>query len=289
MLKYFRMKPAAYKNNTFRESDSGMAFTFAALIPYAAALVVTLLLGGTARIYGNLFVTQLSYLGIALWFGLRSKKGLSAFVVNKFEVKYLFLAIGLLYGMLFGLGYLNELFTDLIKAEGVSVPLDTPAQFVLTLVAVGILPGIMEEILFRGVILSGLSRIKTVYAVLLNGALFSLFHTNPAQTIYQFITGAVFALVVLRSGSIIPTIVMHLLNNLTVLFITYFAPEANVYNLYTIISGVLVFAACFIYLVFFDRKEAPAKENSQGLKYFFIYGGIGIAVCSALWVVSLFS
>lgn len=191
--------------------------------------------------------------------------------------------------MLFGLGYLNELFTDLIKAEDVSVPLDTPAQFVLTLVAVGILPGIMEELLFRGVILSGLSRIKTVYAVLLNGALFSLFHTNPAQTIYQFITGAVFALVVLRSGSIIPTIIMHLLNNLTVLFITYFAPEANVYNLYTIISGVLVFAACFIYLVFFDRKEAPANENSQGLKYFFIYGGIGIAVCAVLWVVSLFS
>jgi len=289
----FAVKPAAYRNDAFGMRRAGEAFSLGALVPYALVFFVQLLFTGTAYTYAALAVTQFAYLGIAAYFCIRAKRGLSCFAVKKFNIKYLFLALGLFYGVLFGLGYLNELFVALLKKAGlnynpVSVPLDTPGQFVLSLFFIGILPGICEELMFRGIILSGTSGMKTVYAVLLNGAMFALFHQNPAQTVYPFITGCVFALLALRSGSILTTMFMHVLNNVFIVVAEYFFKGVNFFNVYTIVSGMVVFAACFIYLAVFDRRENAVNENGGKVKYFFLYASVGIAVCAVFWALSLF-
>lgn len=288
-----KVKPAAYRNDAFGMRTAGTAFSLAVLVPYALVFFVQLIFTGTAYTYATLAVTQLSYLGIAVYFCVRAKRGLSCFAVKKFNIKYLFLAFGLFYGVLFGLGYLNELFVGLLKKAGlnynpVNVPLDTPWQLVLSLIFVGILPGICEELMFRGIVLSGTSGLKTVYAVLLNGVMFALFHQNPAQTVYPFITGCVFALLALRSGSILTTMLMHVLNNVFIVVAEYFFKGVNFFNVYTIVSGVIVFAACFMYLLFFDRRENAANGNGGRVKYFFLYASVGIAVCAVFWALALF-
>jgi sodium transport system permease protein len=81
----------------------------------------------------------------------------------------------------------------------------------LTFVAVG---AISEEIAFRGFILSGLQqRFRPATAIFLSSFLFALSQMNVFQFVPHFLLGAVLGFLVLRTGSLLPGIVLHLLYN----------------------------------------------------------------------------
>ncbi|MDR3318197.1 MAG: CPBP family intramembrane metalloprotease [Clostridiales bacterium] len=86
-------------------------------------------------------------------------------------------------------------------------------EVVLYTVGIALLPAFGEELLFRGLLLNGTKKIGTVFAVLLNGALFALYHMNPDQLIHQFVLGVVLAYFVLRTGSLWVGIIGHFSNN----------------------------------------------------------------------------
>ena len=71
-----------------------------------------------------------------------------------------------------------------------------------------------EEVCFRGVILGGLLAHRTrIKAIVWSSVLFALFHANPWQFPAALILGLVFAWWVIRTGSLIPAIAGHALNN----------------------------------------------------------------------------
>lgn len=71
-----------------------------------------------------------------------------------------------------------------------------------------------EEVLFRGLILRGFAlRYSTRRAIWLSALLFAGFHLNPWQFIGALTAGVVFAWWVIRTGSLIPVLVCHALNN----------------------------------------------------------------------------
>jgi uncharacterized protein len=73
---------------------------------------------------------------------------------------------------------------------------------------------ITEEVLFRGVILTGfLDNYKPLEALLLSSWLFAFIHLNPWQFPTAFLLGMLLGLLYMRSGSIIPSIVCHALFN----------------------------------------------------------------------------
>ncbi len=291
------------KYEDFNTAESGLSFTLTVVCPYALMLIVTAVFQfGLNDTQSSLYLlcayaaTQLSYFGVAAFIA-RQKGGLAALRVEKFHLKYIVLALALSYGMLFGLGYLNELFVGALQdaglhVEGVSPPIGTPVEFFFSLLFVGLMPAFFEEALFRGAILRGTGYMNVWAAMCINGAMFALFHQNPAQTIYPFLTGCVFALAALRSGSIFPSVIMHGVNNLTILFVSYFAPQADLYNVATLATGLIAFVAAFVYLAFFDKEKDPAAEKlaaPQPLhgKYFLYFAAVGMVLCAVSWVVSL--
>lgn len=77
-----------------------------------------------------------------------------------------------------------------------------------------VLPAVCEELTFRGFILGGLRRRFGPWgAVGLSSFLFALYHFNVFQFLPAFVLGAVLALVTLRSGSVVPAMLFHLLHN----------------------------------------------------------------------------
>ena len=292
---------ANYDNGNFIEQDGGVAFSLASFFPYVTALIFTLLcsIAGFGNqenpvfVYSMYLANQLAIFIVLVYFvKTKNQNPLKLFAVKKTEIKYYLIAIALLFGLLFGVGYLNILFTNFLESVGleygeVSVPLNNPLQLVFTIIIIGVFPPIMEELLFRGLILFSLSRLKSWVAIILCGGLFSLFHQNPAQTIYQFITGCVFALIVIKSGSLLPAIVMHLINNIFVIISEYFGFSANCYNAYTISIGLVLFVVTIAYLIFFDKNENKSKEKAN-IKHFFMGGILGIIFCLIMWFVSLF-
>lgn len=291
------------KNEEFNPAESGIAFSLAVLVPYVVLLLVGTVFfacGGSAEsdVYTYLVsvAAQLSYLTIIL-FVARQKGGLRAFRAGKFHFKYILVGLLLCYGMLFGLGYLNELFVGVLTDAGLSysavtVPLSGAGRFVLSLFVYALLPAVCEELLFRGAVLRGTDFMKIWQIALLNGLAFALFHQNPAQFVYPLITGSMYALVALRAGSALPCILMHAVNNLLILILSYFAPDASLHNAATVVTALICFVAAAAYLVFFDKKPVYAAEGLEpetpiAGKYFFLFAAAGAAMCVVAWITSL--
>ncbi len=83
----------------------------------------------------------------------------------------------------------------------------------LTAVAFVLVAPILEELIFRRILLRRLLGLGDVSAVVLSALAFALFHANLYQTAYAFLLGLVFGAVVLLTGSIRDTILLHMLIN----------------------------------------------------------------------------
>lgn len=74
---------------------------------------------------------------------------------------------------------------------------------------------ILEECLFRGAIEGHLLRTwqRPWLAVTVSALVFGLIHMNPVQMVFAFLAGLVFGWLYYRTGSVLPGIVGHILNN----------------------------------------------------------------------------
>jgi sodium transport system permease protein len=85
---------------------------------------------------------------------------------------------------------------------------------VWAMVSLVLLPAVCEELAFRGFILTGLRRrLRPWTAIGLSSFLFALYHMNVFQFLPTFLLGGVLALLTVRSGSILPAVLFHLLHN----------------------------------------------------------------------------
>lgn len=281
---------------------SGLTFSLAAILPVLLSFVFLLILAfsGVASqenytekdwyIYASYLLPQLA-MAIIIFLYFRAKK-----TTIKAEVKaqnchwkYYVLAIALQFG-LFSLSSLNNLFLEFLKNFGyqdTSLLLPSMEGFGLigVLLVVAVLPAIFEEMIFRGLLFKGLKSFGSVGAVLLCGGLFALYHQNPAQTIYQFCCGVAFALVVLRAGSIFPTMLSHFLNNALILILTKF--EITEFPLPTTIVMICLSAVCLIasltYLIF-SKNTGKAPTDKKEKKTFFVFAALGIFVSILTWL-----
>lgn len=83
------------------------------------------------------------------------------------------------------------------------------------LLSIGIMAPILEEFLFRGAIQGYLqSRCKRPWvAIVVSSLIFGVVHLNPAQIPFAFLLGMMFGWLYYRTGSLLPGIVGHALNN----------------------------------------------------------------------------
>ena len=81
--------------------------------------------------------------------------------------------------------------------------------------SMAVLAPVMEELLFRGAIQGHLQRLhwRPVWAIFTSAFIFGLVHGNPAQIPFAFLMGALFGWLYYRTGSLLPGIVGHILNN----------------------------------------------------------------------------
>lgn len=90
---------------------------------------------------------------------------------------------------------------------------DKPAPLWQALVLVGLIPAICEEVLFRGLILSGFRRLGMWPAILATGLLFGVAHASIYRLLPTFALGVTFGYAVWKTRSLAAGIVCHGLNN----------------------------------------------------------------------------
>ncbi len=95
---------------------------------------------------------------------------------------------------------------------------------------IGLLAPFSEELVFRGAILKSLlssSRLSTWGAIALSAFLFALIHMNPAQMPHAFIIGLLLGWMYWRTGSILPGVAYHWVNNSVAYVLYNVYPDPN--------------------------------------------------------------
>ena len=91
---------------------------------------------------------------------------------------------------------------------------DNMLGYILYFISIAVVPPIIEEFIFRGAILGSIRKLHgDTPAIIVSAALFGLAHANFVQTPVTFLTGLVLGYLTVKTGSIVPSMILHFLNN----------------------------------------------------------------------------
>lgn len=289
-----------------RAASSGAVYSAAVCLYIVLSLIVSLIISG-AGLTGDAaaylgYICSPVAIALALFFAVAVLKiPVRDFVPKKCRPKYIVIAFLAIFGLLFAVSPLNTLFVNFLTELGYvpvqsSLPSLEGGGMAGAIIVVAVLPAVCEELLFRGAILRGAEEgAGTAAAVLLSAVLFMLYHGSVEQTIYQFICGCVFALMAVRSASVLPSMLAHFVNNAVIIVFegTHHLDDSGALmlpqwlDIMLTVLAALSFAAALV-LLFVDKKPRIRGSSAQ-VKVFLLWAAVGIFVMALLWVLGLFS
>ena len=232
----------------------------------------------------------LSLLFFKSFTGKNTKQIFNEFGFKKISAKAVFLCIGIAVCLIILNTAFNAIYTMILSFFGYAPATSTITSyafsaFLVAIFASAVLPGFCEEFANRGVLLSGLKNLGAKKAIIISGLLFGLMHFNIGQFGYAFLIGMFFAYICLATGSIIPGMIIHFLNNAIVEYLTFAKvndlPFGNFYTLFgSVFTGdflssmvlifVLLFSVLFLfawltYLLLKDTRSKRIKSISTDI------------------------
>lgn len=294
--------------------EAGIAYSVSAVLPVLLSFVLVIVLslvGGNHEsddwyLYLSFLLPQIGFALTAALFFKRSNVSLKATYCGC-KWYYFLIALLLQFGLYFSLQGLNGYFVKLLhyfgyELQGIALPSLNGWNLLPAIVVIALLPALFEETLMRGILSKQMfeNGWGLAVTVAISGALFSLFHHNPEQTLYQFCCGMCYTLLALRSGSVFPTMLAHFSNNAVILVAqSVFAPRfpenydfgwADILPKEWYISLIVFSAVCLVgtlvYLIVFDKHNARKGKTKHGAAFAFT-AAIGIAVFAIEWIMYL--
>lgn len=107
----------------------------------------------------------------------------------------------------------NFTFFGLQNSVSMSEDVSNPLEIVLYIISTAIVPAFAEEFAFRGILMGTLRKFGDSFAIITSAIIFGAMHGNIAQIPFAFILGLVLAYVACKTNSILPSIIIHFLNN----------------------------------------------------------------------------
>ncbi len=300
-------KTTAYKKDGFNAVDAGNAFTISAVFFLLCTTILSFIIVALAgennnlNAFNNDAITFLSFLCAPLAtactlvvLSLKTKRNcLLLLKPKKVGGLHVVSTVLIIIGTMFGFGEINNFFVEFLAKIGFELnPIKLPPysilNVILSVVCIAIIPPLTEEILMRKIITTGLQEVGDVFAVIVGGVLFSLFHMSPQQTIYQFIVGASFSYIIVKGGDWHLTFFAHLFNNLFIVLNEYFfniSYGPTVQIILTVLGLVCYFVG--VILLFKKGNKLSRTANKESGKKFLIYAVTGITACVVVWISSL--
>lgn len=141
---------------------------------------------------------------------------------------------------------LSALWSIMLEAIGLTlygadIPVNDASELMLAVFAVAVLPGICEELLFRGVVLSAYEKGGTRRAVLVSAVLFSVLHGSVQGLPVQLIIGLILGMTVCMTDSLYTGMMIHTAYNAFILILNYAARsmETGAYTgMYEYVGGM---------------------------------------------------
>jgi len=228
-----------------------------------------------------------SVFGFAALNKMRTKEVLTTYGFQKISAKSVFICVLIGFVVYFLNSYIATFFYNFLSMFGFSVsgsqiPSEYPIySLFLNIIFTALLPGVCEETVHRGMLLSQTKKKGVVFAIIISSLLFGLLHINIYQFFYASILGVLLAILTLSTNSIFPAMIVHFMNNaLNVYFV--FAYVNNLFSarivnfLFSSSSGSIfggsfyflffIFLLFALYVLFLELKKEVAKKKLQTLQ-----------------------
>jgi sodium transport system permease protein len=271
----FRTEEESGNLKTVRTNKRGFFNPFYGLAYYAIALAVLYYLGGkwqSADLIKGLAQTQIIIILLPVLLVIRAMKlkpaEITRFKAPKWKeialVPFIAVSAPIIVTIISQL--INQVFPfppEYVEALSNIFKQDVPLWQMFLVIA--ILPGICEELLFRGFMMRFFEGKGFWYPVIASALLFALFHLDPFRFLPVFALGTLLGYLTLRSGSIINSMFSHAVNNCLALVIVTYADKLWLKNLvvdgenlkyWIVIPAVVVFAAA----IYAFHKVTVRKE-----------------------------
>ena len=282
--------------NLIKENGSKAFFIMISLYVFSsiiASALLSLIKNELVNQIISLLVSPVSMAVVLIFYHKTAKaKAKEILGAKRFSPVYIFSAVLLSVAMFLGLGFINELIAKGLtilglKASGVSLNIDRVYKVILYSILLAVLPAIVEETFFRGLILHSLRGAKIIPTVLTSALVFALYHGSATQLVYQFIFGCFLALLTIKSKSVIPAIISHFINNFAIIILTYFKVAVNLFNSYLIALGLICLFGFICICVFYD-KPSQVKFNGTVKGFYSIYFVFATCICLIFIIGGLF-
>ena len=234
-------------------------------------------------IYLNAFLTEFAYFLIFIIYSKLHKidiKNATSLTIPKLNKRTnialpFMVALLLLVTFFCSLNFINmttHFLSQVLVAPVSSVPLANFGQFLLSVLFFAVVPAVVEELLFRGLIFNGLKNsFNAKVAVILTSIIFTLIHFSIFQTVYQLILGVVLSLILLFTNSLLLTMLMHFLNNFLIVFISYLSQGKSIFEfanfgVLEIVLSIVIFlvgVAIVCLIFYFIKRLVKYGKNSK--------------------------
>lgn len=241
-------------------------------IVFMLAFIPILVVFGKTGTQLPFLVYYVASMGATFWFANRKRSETTETTYNFDAAPLKTIALVSIAAMALQIGIVSPIINlipmpDLMKRVFLQM---SERRDLFALIAIVVAAPVLEELIFRGIILDGLlKRYSPLKSILVSSALFGFLHLNPWQFVGAFTIGIFSGWVYHKTKNLSLCVAIHLANNLLVFASAYFSDQnammdqsfferyGGVMNFIMITVGAIAVAAMCLYLLRSDLEDLP--------------------------------
>ena len=257
------------QERAIKKTSSGLGFlAFAYLASmYATSIAFGVIFGATSltsidtvtTFYLEIFISVFSAFIPGLFYFLFSGRSMSETIKTNYvrqkelwALVFVGMAVAMVANTVSDMVQTNFSFFFLQNSVSMSENVSSPLEIVLYIISTAIVPAFAEEFAFRGIFMGTLRKFGDTFAIITSAIVFGAMHGNIAQIPFAFILGLVFAYVDCKTNSIIPSIIIHFINNFYAVMLDILqSTEMFSDRIFMMIYFILIAVFCILGLISF--------------------------------------
>lgn len=171
-----------------------------------------------------------------------------------------------------------------------------PIVIFLMILCTALLPALLEEFVFRGVILGSLRKYGDFFAIIISALCFALMHSTILQIPFALPIGLVLGFITVRTNSILPALIIHFSNNFiatinTILVNTVSAQSADI--IYILITMICIVGGVYGITYLRSKGNFFTLDNDTSIaitskeRFSICLKSPAIVLCIAMFAISI--
>jgi len=134
-------------------------------------------------------------------------------------------------------------------------------SILMQVLVIGIAAPVIEELCFRGILMSRMLWLPTWASILIQGVIFGVIHLNMLQGMYAFLIGLVFGWIYIKYRSITLAIIAHMAFNLTSIILPEIVADPPLIPI--MLASIVIVGACAVPLIILPHAKVKDTEPTD--------------------------